>query len=815
VPFRSGGAEQLWEGLVQGCRAQGYATELIKLPCREYALADLLDTYCQFSALDLSHFDVVISGKYPAWAIDHPDHVMWMLHPLRGLYDRYPATLATRIPRSIDPSLAAAVHLASRLETLTGSLHDPLLAIRDHIDNAQRRLGPGDPQMAIPSAVARSIIHSIDRACMSHRRVRSFAAISEAVASRAGWFPPDTNVRVVLPPLPSPPAEPALPREPAEGDEGAAPVRFFTVGRLEAPKRIDLAIRAAHVLTTRTSRPVRLRIAGTGAAAEDLRVLAEDLSRTAGTAGPEIEFLGHIDDRQLDEEYRAARAVIFTPDREDFGYVALEAMARSTPVLVANDSGGPLELIEHGVTGWVVEPTPTAIADALLTAAEDPVAVAILGEAAERRAQQVTWPGAVAALLTDIDSTDTAPAILALSTYPVFPRVQGGQLRAWHLLHGLAARGHNVEIVSLTVDSAIAGRRSLGESITETTVLISKSHTDAETQMRLVSGPTAVTDIASSVLWPATTDLSRQALDILDRAECAVLVQPYLAPALVALLGEERVPVVLDAHNVEAELKARMLTRNEGGRWLLDKVRSAEALAIERAGVVVATTEHDAKSLAEHYGVPADRLTIIPNGADVQSVDFVTGHRRFEIGRQCLAELGGGFEHLAIFVGSGHQPNVEAAALLIEAARLLPEVAFALLGRHSEMVARRSLPANVFPLGVVSPERLNEFQAGATVALNPIRSGGGSNLKLTEYFAAGAPVVTTDLGARGIDHPGRLAYLATPDPDSIAAGIRAVIEDPASAQRRAAAARAYAETALDWTRLGERFADAVERTISA
>ena len=178
VPYRTGGAEQLWDGLLESCRTMGHPTELLKQPCREYSLSELLSSYCQFAEIDLSHFDVVITGKYPAWAVNHPKHVLWMLHPLRGLYDRYPRHLPTRVPGSLDPSLAAALRLAERLETHTGSLHEPLLAIRDHVLDAQRRLGSNHRELAIPSPLARALTQAIDHACMSHRRVRTFAAIS-------------------------------------------------------------------------------------------------------------------------------------------------------------------------------------------------------------------------------------------------------------------------------------------------------------------------------------------------------------------------------------------------------------------------------------------------------------------------------------------------------------------------------------------------------------------------------------------------------------------------------------------------------------
>ena len=68
------------------------------------------------------------------------------------------------------------------------------------------------------------------------------------------------------------------------------------------------------------------------------------------------------------ELYSTATALLFTPRNEDFGMVVLEAMAAGTPVL-AVDAGGPRGIVEHGVDGWLLPPTPEAFA-AQITAAD-------------------------------------------------------------------------------------------------------------------------------------------------------------------------------------------------------------------------------------------------------------------------------------------------------------------------------------------------------------------------------------------------------------------------------------------------------------
>ena len=102
VPLAIGGAENLWWGLLEHLnRRSPHHADLIKLPTPERSFWEIVDSYRRWAELDVSGYDLVISGKYPAWMTDHPRHVCYMLHPLRGLYDTYPPGLPAR-DRALD-----------------------------------------------------------------------------------------------------------------------------------------------------------------------------------------------------------------------------------------------------------------------------------------------------------------------------------------------------------------------------------------------------------------------------------------------------------------------------------------------------------------------------------------------------------------------------------------------------------------------------------------------------------------------------------------------------------------------------------------
>jgi glycosyltransferase involved in cell wall biosynthesis len=136
---------------------------------------------------------------------------------------------------------------------------------------------------------------------------------------------------------------------------------------------------------------VELRVAGTGPQEEELAALA---------AGDErIRLLGHVAPAELARSYRGARAVAFVPYDEDFGYIALEAMLSGAPVITATDSGGPTELVDDGVTGFVVEPEPRAIAAAVDRLWNGRRMRRAMSRAAVERARSVSWDPVVEAIV--------------------------------------------------------------------------------------------------------------------------------------------------------------------------------------------------------------------------------------------------------------------------------------------------------------------------------------------------------------------------------------------------------------------------------
>lgn len=125
---------------------------------------------------------------------------------------------------------------------------------------------------------------------------------------------------------------------------------FLMVGRLSAYKKFELGIEVFNELGW------PLKIVGTGPERRKLEKMAKG----------NIEFVGAVSDEELAKYYKHAKALIF-PQEEDFGIVAVEAMASGKPV-IAYRGGGALETVKEGETGMFFD---EQMPDSLLGAVRD------------------------------------------------------------------------------------------------------------------------------------------------------------------------------------------------------------------------------------------------------------------------------------------------------------------------------------------------------------------------------------------------------------------------------------------------------------
>jgi len=230
----------------------------------------------------------------------------------------------------------------------------------------------------LKESVRRRLFHALDRRLLTHNVTRLVAQSKTIQARLQRWG--NIPSEVLYPPPPERPY-----RTEDYGDY------VFAVSRLTRLKRLDLLVEAVGHMQ---DRGLHFKIAGAGEEESRLRERVREL----GLEG-RVELLGPISDQQLVEHYARCRAVFFAPWNEDYGFVTLEAFRSGKAVVTTLDSGGPAELVRHGETGWVGEPTPESLAPHLDAIAEDRGLCERMGRAAAAMASAHTWAAAVEELL--------------------------------------------------------------------------------------------------------------------------------------------------------------------------------------------------------------------------------------------------------------------------------------------------------------------------------------------------------------------------------------------------------------------------------
>jgi len=153
-------------------------------------------------------------------------------------------------------------------------------------------------------------------------------------------------------------------------------------GRLDWVKRGDLLIEAMRYVRS----PVRALIAGSGPFRPHLEHLIEKYGLK-----DRVKLLGFVPDSQLIHLYASSLAVFFAPIGEDFGYITIEAFLSKKPVLTAPDSGGVLEFVEDGKTGFIIPPSPELFAEKMDLLYEKRKLAKELGEEGYRRVKDLSW----------------------------------------------------------------------------------------------------------------------------------------------------------------------------------------------------------------------------------------------------------------------------------------------------------------------------------------------------------------------------------------------------------------------------------------
>ncbi|GFP24269.1 hypothetical protein HKBW3S09_01736, partial [Candidatus Hakubella thermalkaliphila] len=166
----------------------------------------------------------------------------------------------------------------------------------------------------------------------------------------------------------------------------------LSVGRLDPIKRVELLVEAMRYVVPE----VRGIIVGRGPEKDTLTEMAQRYE-----SGHRITFRDFVSDQELFDLYANALCVYFAPFDEDFGFITIESFLSGKPVITLLDSGGVLEFVKDGETGFVAKKEPEEIADLVNRLHYDRTLCRKLGQQGYEIAKKISWDTVIERLISE------------------------------------------------------------------------------------------------------------------------------------------------------------------------------------------------------------------------------------------------------------------------------------------------------------------------------------------------------------------------------------------------------------------------------
>ncbi len=396
--------------------------------------------------------------------------------------------------------------------------------------------------------------------------------------------------------------------------------------------------------------------------------------------------------------------------------------------------------------------------------------------------------------------------ILWVKAGKLWPVDTGGKIRSFNILRHLA-RNHEVTLLSY-----YGGQRDA-----EYETAIAKQLPGAQTIYTAAPESTIAQSIDYILRLPSTAPYAvkkfthpavrREVARRLSDGNADVAVCDFLSASL-NFPETSPTPVVLFQHNVETMLWRRMADTEKSALRKLSyrvearKMAAYETRTLQRFQHVIAVSDHDRKEMLAL--APGCAITVVPTGVDTEKYQ--------------PAPSVSGNPPLIVFTGSmDWEPNIDAVEyfcreIFPSVLAAIPDARFQIVGRNPHSRVRKLASSSVEVTGTVAS--VAEYLRNATVVIVPLRIGGGTRLKIFEAMAMRKAMVSTSIGAEGLDVTSGKDCLLADDAQSFASAIVAVCRDPALRRRYEDNAAALAAR-YDWSQIARRFAEALSEAAGA
>ena len=389
--------------------------------------------------------------------------------------------------------------------------------------------------------------------------------------------------------------------------------------------------------------------------------------------------------------------------------------------------------------------------------------------------------------------------VLQLCNKPPYPPVDGGTMAMNGITQGLLRAGCEVRVLTVETDKHPAHLDQLPEDYRRATrpeaVYIDLSVKALPAAFAMLCGESYhVKRYVSNAFARKLTALLQQ-----EQFDVVHVESIFLTPYVPLIRKYSQAKVILRAHNVEHLIWKHVAqsTRNYFKRWYLKHLsltlRAYELEHLNDYDGIVCITQGD----ADYFKQNGCRRPIVAIPFGVES-----GKWKVESGK-CEEEANSLF-HIGAM---DWMPNQESITWLLDNVwpvvhREVPQARLYLAGRKMPEHLMQASIDGVTVVGEV-PDAM-QFIAGKQINVVPLLSGSGIRVKIIEAMSMGKAVVTTTVGARGIDYTDGENLLIANTPTEFARQIKRLVDDPAYCRRVGEAAARLVAEHYDVHRLTER-----------
>lgn len=323
--------------------------------------------------------------------------------------------------------------------------------------------------------------------------------------------------------------------------------------------------------------------------------------------------------------------------------------------------------------------------------------------------------------------------ILVMNFFPAFtPPQSGGELRYFNMYKNLS-KYFDITLLSPTYNEHEFELIEHSNTFREYRIPKENIHNEIHWKLEQEEFASEFSALTNAYVGEHFNNYHKQYLKIYDEIDIIIHDFPYMINYDL-FFGIDKKPRIYNSHNLEYDLMSQIY-KGKNAKKHLDYVFKLEKQLIDGSDIIFVTSPLEINKLNKLYGRNILDIKLAPNG--ITPEDYLK--RDDKIKRKT-----------AFFIGSGHPPNLEAVDFIInDLADKCPDIEFLIAGTcctRSECKKN-----NVKLLGKVNKIEKDTLFRSSDVSINPMFAGAGTNLKTLEYLSMGIPMVSTNVGVRGID----------------------------------------------------------------